>query len=112
MNSPDPVIPHTSTEPSQDAWRTKEVFDHVKHDLQSHFSELKDTASHATHEVQAAAASTAAAAREGYHALRQDAAAQYASHRRDLACQIRENPLKAVGIAALGGVVFGLLVRR
>jgi ElaB/YqjD/DUF883 family membrane-anchored ribosome-binding protein len=109
MNLTDPAIPPAS---SDDLSHTKQVFDQAKQDLQSHFTHVKDATRHATDEVQAAAAGTAAAAREGYHALRQDAATQYASYRKDLAFQIREQPLKSVALAALGGVVLGLLVRR
>jgi len=109
MNLTDPAIPPAS---SDDLSHTKQVFDQAKDDLQSHFSDVKDATKHATGEVQAAAASTAAAAREGYYALGQDAAMQFASYREDLAGQIREQPLKSVALAALGGVVLGLLVRN
>lgn len=109
MSLTDPAIPPV---PTDDSWRTKQAFDHAKQDLGAHFSDVKDAARHTTDEVQAAAMSTAAAAREGYHALRQDAATHYASYREDLACHIREQPLKSVAIAALGGVVLGLLARN
>jgi len=109
MNLTDQSIsPATNEAP----WQTKQVFDQAKQDLQSHFADVKDAAKNTSSEVQAAAASTAAAAREGYHALQQDAATHYASYREDLAHQIRQQPLKSIGLAALGGVVLGLLIRN
>lgn len=109
MNLTDPITPPAS---SDDISQTRQVFDQAKQDLQTHFEQVKDATRHATAEMQAAAASTAAAARDGYQALREDAATQYASCRQDLASQIREQPLKAVALAALGGVVLGWLTRR
>ncbi len=109
MNQPDPTTPPV---PSDDTWQTKEVLDHAKQDLQSRLSEVKKAAKHTSEEVQAAAATTAAIARDGYQALRQDAATHYASYREELACHIREQPLKSVGLAALGGLVLGLLLRN
>jgi len=100
-----PVLP-------EDSWQTKEVIDHAKQELQSHFSDVKDAIKQTANEVQAAAATTATVAREGYQAIRHDTAAHCVSYRDHLAWQIREQPLKSLGLAALGGLVFGLLVRK
>lgn len=109
MNQPQPTIP---SEPAGDSWQTKKVFDHAKHDLQSRLLEVKEAATRTANEVQATAATTAAVAREGYEAIREDAITHCNSYRRELACHIREQPLKSVGLAALGGLILGLLARR
>ncbi|MFN0125176.1 MAG: hypothetical protein ACKV19_00635 [Verrucomicrobiales bacterium] len=109
MNLTDPPIPAAAGDTLS---QTKQLFDQAKQDLQSHFTHLKDATRQATAEVQEAAAGTAAAARDGYHALRQDTATQFASYRKGLTFQIREQPIKSVALAALGGAVIGWLVRR
>lgn len=93
-------------------WQTKEVIDHAKHDLQARLSDVKDAARHTAHEVKATAATTAAVAREGYHALRDDAAAHFYTYRDELEHHIRQEPLKMLGVAALGGFVLGILFRK
>lgn len=93
-------------------WQTKEVIDHAKHDLQARLSDVKDAARHTAHEVKATAATTAAAAREGYHALREDAAVHFYTYREELEHHIRQDPIKMLGVAALGGFVLGLIFRK
>lgn len=95
-----------------DSWQTKEVLEHAKQDLQARLSDVREAASHAVDEVRATASTTAAAARDGYQALRHDAVVHFSSYREELAYHIRQEPLKAVGLAALTGVVIGLLARR
>jgi ElaB/YqjD/DUF883 family membrane-anchored ribosome-binding protein len=95
-----------------DSWKTKEVLDHAREDLQSHFSDVKKAAQHTTAEVQAAAATTAAAAREGYQAMRQDVLSHGASYQKGLADRIRQQPLQSICLAALGGLVIGVLARK
>ncbi len=109
-SSPDqPPDPPSSDHP---AWQTKEVLDHVKQDLQAHLGDVRDAAAHAVEGVRATANTTAAAAREGYEALRHDAVTHFGSYREELEYHIRREPLKAVGLAALAGLVLGLLARR
>jgi ElaB/YqjD/DUF883 family membrane-anchored ribosome-binding protein len=93
-------------------WQTKEVLDHAKQDLQARLSEVRDAAAHAVHEVRATASTTAAVARDGYQAMRHDAAVHFTSYRAEIEHHIRQEPLKAVGLAALAGLVVGLLSRR
>lgn len=95
-----------------DSWQTKEVLEHAKHDLQARLSDVREAATHTVHGVRATAATTAAVARDGYEALRHDAVTHFSSYREELAYHIRREPLKAVGLAALTGVVLGLLARR
>jgi ElaB/YqjD/DUF883 family membrane-anchored ribosome-binding protein len=106
----------TATEPPQtsphDSWHTKQVIDQTKESLRPHLSEVKEAARHVSEEVQAAAAVASNAAREGYTALREDAVTQYASYRDEFAARVREQPLKAVALAALAGFCFGLAVRN
>ncbi|MFN0128925.1 MAG: hypothetical protein ACKV19_19815 [Verrucomicrobiales bacterium] len=99
----------SETEP---AWQTREVLEHAKQDLQARLSDVRDAAAHAVDGVRATATTTAAAAREGYEALRHDAATHFGSYREELEYHIRREPLKAVGLAALAGLVLGLMARR
>lgn len=93
-------------------WQTKEVLEHAKHDLQARLSDVREAAAHAVQGVRATANSTAAVARDGYQALRHDAVTHFGSYREEIEYHIRQEPLKAVGLAALAGLVVGLLARR
>jgi|GEM_PF-1982689 len=109
MNHHNPATPPA---PSDEPWQTKEVLEHAKQDLQSRLTDVKEAATHTVHEMRATASTTAAVARDGYQALRHDATTHFSSYREELAFHIREQPLKSVGLAALAGVVVGLLVRK
>lgn len=103
---------HAATPPSDEPWQTKEVLEHARHDLQSRLTDVREAAAHTVDEVRATASTTAAVAREGYQALRHDATSHFTSYQEELAFHIREQPLKSVGLAALAGLVVGLMVRR
>ena len=98
--------------PGDEPWQTKEVLEHAKHDLQARLSDVREAAAHTVHGVRATATTTAAVARDGYQALRHDAVSHFSSYREELEYHIRQEPLKAVGLAALAGLVVGLLSRR
>lgn len=97
---------------TDEPWQTKEVLEHAKHDLQARLSDVRDAAAHTVHGVRATATTTAAAARDGYQAMRHDAATHFISYRDEIEYHIRQEPLKAVGLAALAGLVVGLIARR
>jgi ElaB/YqjD/DUF883 family membrane-anchored ribosome-binding protein len=96
----------------EEPWQTKEVLEHAKHDLQARLSDVREAAAHTVHGVRATASTTAAAARDGYQAMRHDAVIHFSSYREEIEHHIRQEPLKSVGLAALAGVVVGLLARR
>jgi ElaB/YqjD/DUF883 family membrane-anchored ribosome-binding protein len=104
-----PSSPSSSTD---DTWQTKEVLQQAKHDLQSHVSDVKAAAARTLDEVHSTAVSTAAAARDGCQAARHDATLQFRSYQEEIEHTIRQQPLKAVGLAALTGLFIGLLSRK
>lgn len=107
------MTPPYSPSPSpDDTWQTKEVLQQAKHDLQSHVSDVKAAAARTLDEVRSTAASTAAAARDGCQAVRHDATLQFRSYQEEIEHTIRQQPLKAVGLAALTGLFIGLLSRK
>ena len=111
--TPDIMTPPYSPSPSpDDTWQTKEVLQQAKHDLQSHVSDVKAAASRTLDEVRSTAVSTAAAARDGCQAVRHDATLQFRSYQEEIEHTIRQQPLKAVGLAALTGLFIGLLSRK
>jgi len=109
MDQNDPATPGAL---SGGSWQTKEAFDQAKEAFQTRLGGVKKAAEHAAEEARAAAAATAAVAREGYQAMRHDAAMEYDSCRQGLACRVRKQPLKFIGFAALGGLILGLLFRK
>jgi ElaB/YqjD/DUF883 family membrane-anchored ribosome-binding protein len=107
------MTPPYSPSPSpNDTWQTKEVLQQAKHDLQSHVSDVKAAAARTLDEVRSTAASTASAARDGCQAVRHDATLQFRSYQEEIEHTIRQQPLKAVGLAALTGLFIGLLSRK
>lgn len=110
MNQRHPTPPASA--PGDEPWQTKEVLEHARQDLQARFSDVCEAATHTVHGVRATAATTAAVARDGYQALQHDAVSHFSSYREELEYHIRQEPLKAVGLAALAGLVVGLITRR
>jgi ElaB/YqjD/DUF883 family membrane-anchored ribosome-binding protein len=110
MNQPHSVPPASTS--GDEPWQTREVMEQAKHDLQARLSDVREAAAHTAQGVRATAATTATAARDGYHALRHDAVSHFSSYREELEYHIRREPLKAIGLAALTGLVVGLLRRR
>jgi len=94
------------------SWQTKDVLEHAKHDLQARLTDVREAAAHTVEGVRATASTTAAVAREGYEALRHDAVSHFGSYREEIEHHIRQEPIKAVGLAALAGLVVGLMARR
>jgi ElaB/YqjD/DUF883 family membrane-anchored ribosome-binding protein len=110
MSRPNPTP--SSSAGGDEPWQTKEVLEHAKHEIQARLADVRDAAAHAVDGVRATATSTATVARDGYQALRHDAVSHFGSYREELEYHIRQEPLKAVGLAALAGLVVGLLSRR
>jgi ElaB/YqjD/DUF883 family membrane-anchored ribosome-binding protein len=107
--------PHSASstaETSDESWETREVLENAKHELQERFTDVRDAAAQTVHGMRATATTTAAVARDGYQALRHDAVSHFGSYREEWEHHIRQEPLKAVGLAALTGLVIGLLARR